>query len=79
MDVQMPELDGIEATRSIRAREAGRGAVRTPILALTANSLTEDREACFAAGMDGFLMKPLDRDRLAEAIDGISERKHLAA
>ena len=65
MDVQMPEVDGIEATRRIRMREAGRCGRRTPVLALTANTLVEDRYACFEAGMDGYLIKPLDRERLA--------------
>jgi PAS domain S-box-containing protein len=68
MDIQMPELDGIETTRRIRLGEAAQGARRTPILALTANTLVEDRYACFEAGMDGFLVKPLDREKLAEAL-----------
>jgi signal transduction histidine kinase/CheY-like chemotaxis protein len=68
MDVHMPEVDGLEATRQIRAREAERGVPRTPIIALTANAFGEDREACHASGMDGFLVKPLDRDKLAEAL-----------
>lgn len=72
MDVQMPELDGIEATRRIRARETERRSRRTPILALTANTLTEDRQACAEAGMDGHLIKPLDRDRLAQMLAGIA-------
>ena len=71
MDVQMPDLDGIEATRQIRAHEVERSLARTRILALTANTLVEDRYACFEAGMDGFLVKPLDRDKLAEALDGL--------
>lgn len=71
MDVQMPDMDGIEATRQIRQREAERGGRRTPVLALTANTLVEDRHAGFAAGMDGCLIKPLDRERLAEALAGI--------
>ena len=60
-------IDGLEAARRIRAAEAARGAARTPIIALTANAFAEDREACLAAGMDGFLVKPLDRERLAAA------------
>jgi PAS domain S-box-containing protein len=79
MDVQMPRLDGIEATRQIRAREAGQRVQRTPILALTANALVEDRYACFEAGMDGFLVKPLDRDKLTEALAGLMLSRHLAA
>lgn len=71
MDVQMPDLDGIATTKLIRAREAMRGTARTPILALTANTLLADRRACFDAGMDGFLIKPLERDTLARALDAI--------
>ncbi|WP_458758925.1 ATP-binding protein [Afipia sp. TerB] len=72
MDVQMPDLDGIEATRQIRAHEAKRSLPRTRVLALTANTLVEDRYACFEAGMDGFLVKPLDREKLTEALDGLT-------
>lgn len=79
MDIQMPKLDGIETTRRIRALEAGRRARATPILALTANTLVEDRYACFEAGMDGFLVKPLDRDKLAEALANLAASRHLAA
>jgi CheY-like chemotaxis protein len=79
MDVQMPELDGVEATKRIRMREAGRCGRRTPVLALTANTLVEDRYACFEAGMDGYLIKPLDRERLAEALAGITPAAHVAA
>jgi PAS domain S-box-containing protein len=68
MDVHMPGVDGVEATRRIRASEAGSGAKPTPIIALTANAFSDDREACLAAGMDGFLTKPLDRERLAAAL-----------
>jgi PAS domain S-box-containing protein len=79
MDIQMPELDGIETAKRIRASEAGEPGRRTPILALTANTLVEDRYACFEAGMDGFLIKPLDREKLAEALTGLAAAKHLAA
>ncbi|KQW19426.1 histidine kinase [Afipia sp. Root123D2] len=72
MDVQMPELDGIEATRRIRAHEAERSLSRSRVLALTANTLVDDRYACFEAGMDGFLVKPLDRDKLVEALAGFA-------
>ena len=68
MDVHMPELDGIAATRRIRAAEASMSGARTPIVALTANAFSEDRDACLAAGMDDFLAKPLDRERLAELL-----------
>ena len=53
--------------------------MRTPILALTANTLVEDRYACFEAGTDGFLVKPLDRDKLAEALAGLATSRHVAA
>jgi PAS domain S-box-containing protein len=79
MDIQMPQLDGIETTRRIRACEAGQPGRQTPILALTANTLVEDRYACFEAGMDGFLIKPLDRDKLADALEGLAASRHLAA
>lgn len=79
MDIQMPQLDGIEATRRIRAREVGQAGRPTPILALTANTLVEDRYACFEAGMDGFLVKPLDRDKLADALAGLAASRHIAA
>jgi PAS domain S-box-containing protein len=79
MDVQMPRLDGIEVTKRIRADEAGQPGRRTPILALTANALVEDRYACFEAGMDGFLIKPLDQEKLEEALAGLAAARHLAA
>jgi CheY-like chemotaxis protein len=79
MDVQMPRLDGIETTKRIRALEAGEPGRRTPILALTANTLVEDRYACFESGMDGFLIKPLDREKLAEALAGLAASRYIAA
>ena len=79
MDIQMPQLDGIETTKRIRGLEAGRSGRQTPILALTANTLVEDRYACFEAGMDGFLIKPLDREKLADALAGLAASRHLAA
>jgi PAS domain S-box-containing protein len=79
MDIQMPKLDGIETAKRIRAHEAGQRGRRTPILALTANTLVEDRYACFEAGMDGFLVKPLDREKLAEALANLATSRHLAA
>jgi signal transduction histidine kinase/CheY-like chemotaxis protein len=64
MDVQMPDLDGFAAARLIRAEEAERGLPHTPIVALTANALAEDRAAALAAGMDDHVTKPLDKARL---------------
>jgi CheY-like chemotaxis protein len=68
MDIHMPETDGIAATRRIRAAEAEHDLPRTRIIALTASAFDESREACITAGMDSFLTKPLDRERLAEAV-----------
>jgi CheY-like chemotaxis protein len=79
MDLHMPGSDGLAATRSIRALEAARDAQRTPIIALTANAFAEDREACLSSGMDGFLTKPLDRERLAAALAQFPTRSPLAA
>jgi len=83
MDIQMPRLNGIETTKQIRAHESGglsgQSVRRTPILALTANTLVEDRYACFEAGMDGFLIKPLDREKLEEALATLAAARHIAA
>jgi CheY-like chemotaxis protein/two-component sensor histidine kinase len=68
MDVQLPQLSGIEAARRIRASEAAGGASRTPIIGLTASAFGAEREACLEAGMDDLLVKPLDRERLADAL-----------
>jgi CheY-like chemotaxis protein len=78
MDVHMPGSDGIAATRRLRALEAEQGGRRTPVIALTANALDEDRDACLNAGMDGFLTKPLDREQLASVLESAAV-KSLAA
>ena len=79
MDVQMPGMDGLEAARRIRAIEAAAGDKPTRIVALTANAYAEDREACLAAGMDSLLVKPLDRERLREALEAAARAGQLAA
>ena len=69
MDCQMPGMDGYEATRIIRQEEGARGEERpVPIIALTANALTGAKEECLAAGMTGYLLKPIGIDPLSEAI-----------
>src|SRR5207244_8564456 len=78
MDVHMPQIDGLEATRRIRAAEAD-STHRSPIIALTANAFSEDRETCLAAGMDSFLVKPLDREQLLAVLNSLSKSAQMAA
>jgi CheY-like chemotaxis protein len=70
MDVQMPEMDGFEATAAIRQRERDTGA-HVPIVAMTAHAMTGDRERCLAEGMDAYLSKPLRPEDLLATIDGL--------
>lgn len=72
MDVQMPILDGIQATRAIREIERGSGR-RIPIVAMTAHAMPGDREACKAAGMDGYMSKPLDARLLLKTIEQLQQ------
>ena len=72
MDLQMPEMSGLEATKAIRALEKTRGG-RVPIVALTAHAMQGDRERCLAAGMDGYLSKPIDVDELIATVEAFSE------
>jgi len=69
MDMQMPVMDGIEATRRLRER-----GLTTPIIGLTANAFVSDRDACLAAGMDGFVSKPVSRQKLQDAVTALHGR-----
>ncbi len=71
MDVQMPELDGLETTRRLRARYGAQGPY---IIAMTANAMSEDRQACLDAGMDDYVPKPIDRADLARALEEARRR-----
>jgi signal transduction histidine kinase/ActR/RegA family two-component response regulator len=79
MDMQMPVMDGLTATRAIRAHEAERGLVRTPVLMLTANAMAEHVEAGRAAGADGHVTKPVTLASLFAAISGALEARAEAA
>jgi two-component system sensor histidine kinase/response regulator len=76
MDVQMPDMDGLEATTHIRAQERSTGA-HVPIIALTAYAMKGDRERCLAAGMDGYLAKPIHaQDLWAAIVRVLTDRPH---
>lgn len=70
MDVQMPEMDGLDAAKAIRRREQKTG-IHLPILAMTAHAMKGDRERCLEAGMDDYLMKPIRADQLFQALERI--------
>jgi PAS domain S-box-containing protein len=71
MDVQMPGMDGLEATQAIRTRESLTGRPRIPIIAMTAYAMAGDRERCFEAGMDGYVSKPINTQELFETIENV--------
>lgn len=80
MDVQMPEMDGLTATRLLRAHEAAHGLARTPVISLTANAMPDDVDRSLAAGADRHLPKPIRPAQLLEAIDQIvANPQHAAA
>src|SRR5207253_3371126 len=73
MDVQMPEMDGIETTAAIRQKEKVTGA-HIPIIAMTAHAMKGDRERCLDAGMDGYVPKPIRLQELFEVIQALAGR-----
>ena len=75
MDVQMPYMDGLTATRAIRALEHSRGGPRVPILGLTANAMAEDVERCLVSGMDEHVAKPIDWAKLFSAINRLTDER----
>ena len=77
MDVQMPDVDGFAATARIRDIEAATGGY-IPIVAMTARALPGDRAFCLAAGMDDYLSKPLDKEKLSAVLAAISSSRRIA-
>jgi CheY-like chemotaxis protein len=71
MDIQMPQMDGLEAARAIRDQEAKTGRRRTPIIALTANAMSHQVAEYFACGMDAHIPKPIDRHALCATLDNL--------
>ena len=78
MDVQMPGMDGLETARAIRAGEAGEAARSVPIVAMTAYASHDDEQACFSAGMDAYLAKPLGLQRFVDTVTKFARRSPAA-
>jgi CheY-like chemotaxis protein len=79
MDIQMPGMDGVAATRAIRRLEAEKGLPRTPIIALTANAMKQHRQEYAAAGIDALSPKPIDLAVLLQTLQDVLEAPHSAA
>jgi signal transduction histidine kinase/DNA-binding response OmpR family regulator len=79
MDMEMPEMDGITATQILRKREAEQHKAHLPVIAMTANALQEDRARCFAAGMDGYVAKPVSRTALQDELRRLFAGKAVAS
>jgi CheY-like chemotaxis protein len=79
MDIQMPEMDGVAATRAIRAAERGEGRARTPILALSANAMTHQVAEYLKAGMDAHIAKPIEIPKLQAALEAALSGEHAIA
>ncbi len=77
MDVQMPEMDGLEATTAIREKEKNTG-LHQPVVALTAHAMKGDREKCLAGGMDGYLTKPIRPQALDQRLEIYVSRRTVA-
>ena len=75
MDVQMPEMGGLEATALLRKREKEKGVIHLPVIALTAYAMKGDQERCLTAGMDGYLTKPIRPQELDEILEGYLARR----
>ena len=76
MDIQMPEMDGFEATAAIRKKEESTGK-HLPIIAMTAHAMKGDRERCLAAGMDGYIAKPINIKELIAVIHAVLENSRM--
>ena len=79
MDMSMPEMDGVEATKWIRDLESEQGNSQCPIIALTANAMVQDRERCELAGMNDFLAKPIKKQQLLDSLKKWGRKSELAA
>jgi signal transduction histidine kinase/ActR/RegA family two-component response regulator len=79
MDVQMPVLDGLEATAALREEERASGGARTPVIAMTASTMQGDRDRCLAAGMDDYISKPIDIEQFRAMVERVKTRSAAGA